>query len=592
MKNLEISQVFREIANILEIKGGNVFRIRAYEKAAQNIEGLTQNISDYAKEDRLSEIPGIGKDLSQRLKEFLATGKIQVYEDLKKSIPKGLLELLKIPSVGPKTAKLLYEKLKIKNISDLEKALKQNKLKGIFGIKEKTIENILKGINLLKKGRERMTLAMATQVADEFVSSLKKLPEVKKITPAGSLRRQKETVRDIDILIISDKPQKVMDTFVDLAPVKEVLAKGPTKSSVRTKDDIQVDCRVERQKSFGAALLYFTGSKNFNIKLRSIAQKMGLKINEYGVFSATQRRACLPPHLLRRGRDGQGEGGDKYIAGKTEEEIFKILGLSYIEPELREDTGEIELAKKNQLPRLIRLQDLKGDLHVHSSWSDGSNSTDEIVNACQKRGYSYVAITDHSQGLKVANGLNLFELKKKKAEIERINKNLKNFRVLYGTEVDIDSEGRLDYPDSVMKEFDVVVAAIHSGFKQSREQITKRLVRACQNKYVHIIAHPTGRLWGEREAYEVDFEKLFKVAKDTSTFMEINSFPQRLDLSDLNCRRAKEMGVKLCINTDAHTTEQLDVIKLGIAVARRGWLEKKDVINTLELEDLLKILKK
>jgi DNA polymerase (family 10) len=347
------------------------------------------------------------------------------------------------------------------------------------------------------------------------------------------------------------------------------LAKGETKSSVRTKDDVQVDCRVVEEKSFGAALLYFTGAKNFNIKLRQLAIKKGLKINEYGVFKK-----------------------DKFVGGKTEEEIFKILGMSYIEPELREDTGEIELAQEFKLPKLIELKDLKGDIHVHSKWSDGGNTIEEIVKACQRKGYSYVAITDHSQSLKVAGGMSIADLKKKRQEIDKINKKLKGFRVLYGTEVDIDSDGKLDYPDEILKEFDIVIAAIHTGFKQSSAQLTKRLVRACQNKYVHIVAHPTGRLWGTRDAYEIDFEQILKVAKETNTHLEINAFPQRLDLNDLNCRRTKEMGVKLALGTDAHTTEQLETMKLGIAVARRGWLTRHDVINTLSVEELLRVIKK
>jgi DNA polymerase (family 10) len=569
MKNLEISTVFREIAKILEIKGGNPFRIRAYERAAQNIEGLTEDVEDFIRQDRLTDIPGIGEDLAEKIKEFVRTGKIKVYEDLKKTIPKGLLDLLNIPSVGPKTAKLLYEKLKIKDVSGLEKAIKKNKLEGIFGIKEKTIENISKGIALLKRGRERMTLAQAMQVSDEFIKGLKSSPLVRKISSAGSLRRQKETVRDIDILVMSDKPRKIMDTFTGLPGVGIVLAKGGTKSSVRTGDDVRVDCQVVEKKSFGAALLYFTGSKNFNIKLRQLAIKKGLKINEYGVFRK-----------------------NRFVCGTTEEEIFKILGMSYIEPELREDNGEIELAQKSQLPVLIELKDLKGDLHVHSKWSDGGNTIEEVVQAAKKRGYSYIAITDHSQNLKIAGGLSIADLKKKKKEIDRMNKKLKGFRVLYGTEVDIDSDGKLDYKDEILKEFDVVVAAIHSGFKQSKTQLTKRLVEACQNKYVHIIAHPTGRLWGERDAYDIDIEEVLKVARETNTHLEINAFPQRLDLNDLNCRRVKEAGVKLALGTDAHTVEQLETMKLGIAVARRGWLAKKDVLNTLEVEELLKTMKK
>ena len=569
MKNLEISAVFREITKILEIKGDNPFRIRAYERAAQNIEGLAEDIEVFIRDDRLMDIPGIGKDLANKIKEYILTGKIKAYGDLKKTIPKGLLDLLNIPSVGPKTAKLLYEKLKIKDISDLERAIKKNKLQGIFGIKEKTIENISKGIEVLKRGRERMTLSQAIQVADEFVSALKTLPEISRLSVAGSLRRKKETVHDIDILVISQKPQKIMDVFSRLPNVGTVLAKGETKSSVRTKDDVQVDCRVEEEKSFGAALLYFTGSKNFNIKLRQLANKLGLKINEYGVFRK-----------------------DKFVCGRTEEEIFKILNMPYIEPELREDNGEIELAQKFQLPHLIELKDLKGDLHVHSKWSDGGNSIEEIVEVARKRGYSYIAITDHSQSLKVAGGLSIADLKKKKQEIDKINSKLKDFRVLYGTEVDIDSYGKLDYNDGLLKEFDVVVAAIHTGFKQSKLQLTKRLVRATQNKYVHIIAHPTGRLWGTRDAYDIDIDEVLKAARDTNTHLEINAFPQRLDLNDLDCRRAKEIGAKLVIGTDAHTTEELATMKLGVSVARRGWLTKNEVINTLSLEELLRALKK
>jgi len=569
MKNLEVAKIFRDIAKILEIKGENVFRIRAYERAAQNIEGLSEDIENFLKEDRLTEIPGIGHDLSKRIKEFVATGKIKGYEDLKKSIPEGLLELLNIPSVGPKTAKLLYEKLKIKSITGLEEAIKNNKLQGIFGIKEKTIENILKGIEIVKRGRERMTLAQATLVADEFVNQLKKLSEVKKISTAGSLRRQKETVRDIDILVTSDKPQVIMRSFTKIPSVRDILAEGQTKSSVRTKDDVQADCRVVEAKSFGAALLYFTGSKNFNIKIRQLAIKKGLKVNEYGVFRK-----------------------DKFICGTTEEEIFKTLGLPYIEPELREDTGEIELAKKNKLPKLIVLSDIKGDLHAHSTWSDGGNSIEEMALVAKKLGYSYIALTDHSQSLKVAGGLSPQELKKKRLEIDKINKRLKGIRVLYGTEVEIDSNGNIDYKDEILKEFEVVVAAIHSGFKQSKEQLTRRTIRACKNKYVHIIAHPTGRLWGTRDAYDIDLEEVFKAALDTNTSLEINAFPQRLDLNDTACRRAKEMGVRLAINTDSHSIEQLEAMKYGIAVARRGWLSRKDVLNTLPLEQFLKAIKK
>ncbi len=562
--------IFRNIAEILEIKGENVFRIRAYQKAADTIEGLAEDIENFVSQGRLGDIPGIGADLSAKIKEIVATGKLGFYEELKKSIPEGLLELLTIPSVGPKTAGLLFDKLKVKSIQDLENAITKGKLEGIPGIKEKTVENILKGIELIKRVKERMPFAVARQLAEDFLGALRRIKEVKLVFPAGSLRRCRETVRDIDILAVSDKPRKVMDVFTSLKQVKEVLANGETKSSVRSYDGVQIDCRVVEEKSLGAALVYFTGSKNFNIRIRQFAQKKGWKINEYGVFSS----------------DG------KYLAGRTEEEIFKLFKMQFIEPELREDSGEIELALKNKLPKLVETGDIQGDLHCHSIYSDGGNSIEEMALAARKKGYAYIALTDHSQSLKVAGGMSIESLSRKKKEIESLNRKWKDFRVLYGTEADIDSQGGMDYPDRILKEFDIVVAAIHTGFRQSPEQLTKRIIRACQNKFVHIISHPTGRLWGVRDSYELNLEEIFKAAKETNTALEINSFPQRLDLNGQNSRFAKKIGVKLAVNTDSHAIEHLDNISLGICVARSGWLEAKDVINTLPLDELLRTIKK
>ena len=552
MVNNEISAIFRDIADILEIKGANRFRIRAYQRAAQNIDGLSRDLAIYLEDDRLTDIPGIGKELSEKIKEFHQSGKIRFYEELKKSLPSGLMDLLRIPSVGPKTTRLLYEKLKIGSIAELERAIRLDRLSGLSGIKEKTVENISKGIELLRRGRERMTLAEATELAEKFTGPLRKLKEIKRVEVAGSLRRQKDTVGDIDILVVSDNAPKVMRAFTSVPLVSRIQAEGRTKSSVRTRDDIQLDCRVVKERSFGAALMYFTGSKNFNIKLRR----------------------------------------NKFVAGKSENEIFKLFGLPCIEPELREDTGELESAIKGALPQLIDLKDIRGDLHVHSNWSDGKDSIKDIARACREKGYEYVAITDHSQGLRVANGLTPRELARKKREIENINRTCGKPRLLYATEVDIDSQGSLDYPDSVLKEFDLVIASIHTGFKQSRQQLTRRIVKACGNKHVHIIGHPTGRLWGTREGYEIDLGEVFKAARDTNTHFEINSFPERLDFNDSNCRRAKEAGIKLAISTDAHSVVQLDAIRFGVAMARRGWLEKKDVINTYSLEDFLRFIEK
>jgi len=563
MKNKLIAEIFRQIAEILEIKGENPFRIRAYERAAQNIESLPDDIEQLTKEDRLKDIPGVGKDLEEKIKEIVSTGKLNYLDELKRDIPEGLIEMLSVPGIGPKTAKVLYEKLDIQDIVMLERMAHAGKIRDLPGMGEKTEENILRGIEILKKGRDRLDLKTAMDAAITFVSQIKKIKEVKRIGPAGSLRRMKETVRDIDILVSSKEPEKIMDRFTSLPEVKDILAKGPTKSSVLTKDNIQVDVRVVEDASYGAALMYFTGSKEHNIKLRQIAIKKGLKLNEYGVFKDKKR-----------------------IAGKRESEMYKSLGLSYIEPELREDRGEVEAAAEGGLPNLIELKDIKGDLHTHSTWSDGGDSIENMVLAARNLGYEYIAITDHSQGLKVAGGLDKNELDLKKKEIERLNKRYKDIKILFGTEVDINSEGNLDYPDDVLKEIDIVIAAIHTGFKQSKEVLTKRLIKACQNRYVHIIAHLTGRLWGSRDSYDLNFEEVFRTARDTDTALEINSYPQRLDLNDVNCRMAKESGVKLVINTDAHLAEQLGMMKFGVAVARRAWLEKKDIINTASLGKL------
>jgi DNA polymerase (family 10) len=563
MKNKLIAEIFRDIADILEIKGENPFRIRAYERASQNIESLPDDVEVLIRENTLKDVDGIGKDLEEKIKEIVSTGKLKYMEELKKDIPEGLIEMLNVPGIGPKTAKLLYEKLDIQDVVMLERMAAAGKIRGLEGMGEKTEENILAGIELFKKSREKLDLKTAADVAEGFVSKLKKLKEAKKISPAGSLRRMKEAVRDIDILISSNKPQNIMAAFTALPDVKDVVAKGPIKSSVLTKDNIQVDVRVVDESSYGASLMYFTGSKEHNIKLRQLAIKNNLKLNEYGLFK-----------------------GEKRIAGKTEEEIYEALDLSYIEPELREDRGEVEASLKGKLPDLVKIEDIKGDLHAHSTWSDGGSSIEEIVIKARELGYEYIAITDHSQGLKIAGGLNARELDLKRKDIKKLNKKYKDIKILFGSEVDIDSDGNLDYPDSVLREMDVVIAAIHAGFKQSSASITKRIIKACQNKYISIIAHPTGRLWGSRDAYDMNFEEVFKAAKDTNTALEINSFPQRLDLNDVNSRMAKEAGVKIVINTDSHVAEHLSMMKFGVAVARRAWLEKKDVLNTAPFSKL------
>jgi len=570
MKNKEISRIFNSIADLLEIKGDNPFRIRAYRRAAQNIEGLPKDAAALSQKE-LEEIPGIGKDLAEKITEILKTGTLSLYEELKKTVPEGISVIMSVPGLGPKTAKVLYEKFGIKSIEELQKYAKEHRLSEIPGIKKKTEENILKGIETLKRSTGRFPLGSALPIAEGIVNYLKKHAPIKEIEIAGSLRRWKETVRDIDILAISDSPEETMRTFVHMPGVRDVLMKGPTKSSITLEDGIQVDLRVVEKGSFGAALQYFTGSKEHNIKLREMAVKKGLKINEYGIFR---------------------EKDDKKIGGEKEEDVYRAIGLPYIEPELREDRGEIEAALKGNLPKLVELKDIKGDLHVHSKWSDGNYNIEELIQRAREKGYKYFALTDHSKGLGVARGLSEEKLLEQMRQVDAINKKNKNFVVLIGAEVDIRSDGTLDLSNEILKKLDIVVASIHSGFRQPKEKIMSRLISAMGNPFVSIIAHPSGRLIGEREAYEVDMEALLKKAKETGTIMEINAYPLRLDLNDIYAKRAKELSVPIAISTDTHMLDHFDYMRFGVAIARRGWLEKNNIINTLKLDSLKKILRK
>lgn len=576
MKNHEVVNLLNKFGTLLEIKDENFFKFRAYYKAAEAIEALGEDIETLADENRLSEIPGIGKAIEEKITEFLATGKLKAYQELIREVPETLLEVVTIPTVGPKKAKLFYQQLGVESIKDLAAALQKGKLEGLPGIKEKTIQNIARGLKIVKESGERMNLGAATATAELFIEDLQKLPEVKEISVAGSLRRQKETIRDIDILVDSPSPQKVMDHFVKLPAVKSINAHGETKSSILTNENVQVDLRVVDPQSWGAALLYFTGSKNFNVKLRQLAIKKSMKVNEYGIFSVKGQKETL-------------------LAGKTEEDCFKALGLPFIAPELREDIGEAEIFGGKgvpKLPKLIELCDIKGDLHMHSTYSDGHHTIAEMAEAARKRGYEYVAVSDHSARLKVAGGLSPEALLKKKKEIDGLNAKSKNFRILFGTELEIDTEGNLDYNNKILSEFDFVIAAIHSGFEQSRDKLTKRLMNACENKYVNAIAHPTGRHIGKREPYDFDFKEVCKAAVDTNTFLEINSFPIRLDLDSSNVYFARSLGVKFTINTDAHHVDHLQLMRFGVSLAKRGWLRREDVVNCLSLVELGKALKK
>ncbi len=568
MINSEIAKIFDGIADLLEVKGDNPFRIRAYRRAAQNVLTLPDDLSTFSLDD-LMAVPGIGKDLASKITEYAETGTITAWEELKAEIPEGILDLLAIPGLGPKTVKLIFDTLQITSLEALERAARTGGLEQLPHIKEKTVENILKGIAMLKRGRERLPIGTVLPVANEIIDYLKDHAPVRNISLAGSLRRWKETIKDIDILVTADSSKKVMDVFVRMPGVADTVSKGPTKSSVVLSDGISVDLRVVEKDSYGAALQYFTGSKEHNIKMRERAGKKGLKINEYGIFQ---------------------EKNGKKLGGKREEEIYTVLGMDYIEPEMREDRGEIEAALSHELPALLTEKDIRGDLHVHSNWSDGSHPIEEIAREAKKRGYEYIALTDHSKGLGVAHGLTEERIRKQMREIDRVNSRMKGFTILKGTEVDIKSDGSLDFPDSILKHLDIVVASVHSGFKQSREKITYRLVSAMKNPFVTVIAHPTGRLIGERDAYEVDMEQILSVAAETGTAIEINAYPLRLDLNDVYARKAKEMGIPIVISTDTHIATQYAYMSYGIAVSRRAWLEKKDVINSRGIRALKKYI--
>jgi len=569
MKNIEVADLLNEIADYLEF-ANEPFKIRAYRKAALVIEGLSEDIEQVWKDNRLEELPGIGEGIAKKIDEFLRTGKLKHLEDLKKKTPVDMEGLGKIEGIGPKTIFKLYKQLKVKTVADLEKTAKQGKIQKIKGLGPTVEQNILKSIAFAKKTKERVPLGFALASAEEVVMLLKALKDVERVGIAGSTRRMKETIGDIDILATSKNPDKVIEFFTKMPNVADVLAQGHTKSSIRLKEGIQVDLRVLDDHIFGAALLYFTGNKEHNIILRRIAIEKGLKLSEYGLFHKKT---------------------NKLVVGRTEEDVYKKLGMDYIEPEMREDEGEIELAQHHMLPKLIGYNDIKGDLQMHTKWSDGNNTIEEMAIAAKKLGHQYICITDHVGKLAIAHALDEKRILEQRKEIEKVNKKLKGIPVLQGVEVNITDDGSLDMPDKVLKQLEIVVASIHSGFKNPKEKITKRMIKAMENENVDIIAHPTGRLITKRESYDIDLDVVFDAAKKTGTVMEINSYPERMDLRDAHVRAAVKAGVNLVISTDAHNTDQLHFIKLGIGTARRGWATKNDVINTRKLKDMLKCLK-
>ncbi len=575
MTNQEIAKLLYEIADFLEMDEVE-FKPQAYRKAATALSSLSKDVEEIYNEqgeDGIKKIPGVGESIASKIIEYIETGEITYYNQLKEEMPIEIEEITNVEGIGPKMAQDLYEHLDITNLEELEKAANEEKVREIPGFGEKTEQNILEGIEFLKKSKGRFLLADIMPAVEKLKSELNSLDQVDKIEVAGSVRRKKETIGDADFLVVSNNPEQVMEFFVSRPQVVKVWGEGETKSSVRLKQGFDVDLRVVPEESFGAALQYFTGSKDHNIETRRIAIDKGFKLNEYGLFENEEK-----------------------IAGEKEEEIYNALDLEIMAPELRENRGELAAAQKGNLPTLIELKDIKGDLHCHSDWNGGSHSIKEMANWCVDNGYNYLGISDHTKFLKIEDGLDEEQLKKQRKEIEKVNQELDaqglDFKVLQGAETNILKDGSIDIEDKAMEKLDYVIAGIHSHFTVNEEQMTKRIVKAMRHPQVDIISHPTGRILKQRDEYETDFEKILEIADQTNTILEINASPQRLDLDDLNIKKAIEAGVKLIINSDAHQKNQLRYIEYGVYQARRGWAEKENVINTKSLKELLKFFKK
>lgn len=568
--NADIAAVFDEIAELLEIEGANPFRIRAYRNAALTLRDLPREVAAMIDggED-LTELPGIGEDLAAKIKEIVETGTAAMLEAHRKTVPATLTELLRIPGIGPKRVKALYHDLGIRTLDQLKKAAQDGRVRALRGFGEKTERHILDQLKASQSEEKRFKLAIATQYADALIAYLKESPGVKQVVAAGSYRRAKETIGDLDILVTASPGSPVMDRFVSYPEVEEVLAHGATKASLRLACKLQVDVRVVPEDSYGAALQYFTGSKAHNVVLRQLAQQQGLKINEYGAFK-----------------------GDRTVAGATEESVYAAVGLPWIPPELRENRGEFDAARTGHLPALVKIADLKGDLHAHTKATDGRNSIKEMAAAARACGLEYLAITDHSRRLTIAKGLDPKRLFEQLEEIDRLNATSIGITLLKGIEVDILEDGSLDLPDEDLSRLDLVVGAVHSQFGLSRQKQTERILRAMDRPYFTILAHPSGRLIDERAPYDVDTQRLIRHARERGCFLEVNAHPIRLDLTDTDCQMAKEEGVMVSINSDAHSVLDFGNLRYGVGQARRGWVEKKDVLNARSLHALRPLLKR
>ena len=570
VSNDEIAQLFARYATLLEIQGANVFRVRAYQNAARVVESLPRSVADMLRDNQdLTELEGIGVDLAAKIAEIARSGHLVDLDALERRMPAALVELTTIPGLGPKRVKALYDALHIVSLEDLERAARAGRLADIRGFGTKTVEAILHALDSRRNDGGRIGWIEAERSAAPLLDSLRAVRGVECAAVAGSFRRCKETVGDLDIVIAGAKSAAAIERFVTYGQVAEVVSRGTTRSTVRLHNGLQVDLRVVTPASYGAALQYFTGSKAHNIALRTLAAKRGFKLSEYGLFD-----------------------GRKRIAGRTEQEVYRRLGLRYIEPELRENTGEIEAAKRRALPDLVTLDDVRGDLHCHTNATDGVDTLETMARAARDRGYEYLAISDHTRHLRIANGLDAKRLTRQMRAIDRLNATLGTPRILKSAEVDILEDGSLDLPEGILSELDLVIAAVHDRFGLSRERQTERIIRAMDNPRLQILAHPTGRLLGEREGYAIDMERLMKAALDRGCFLEVNAQPKRRDLSDAHCRMAKDLGIKVALSTDAHSTAQLANMRLGVAQARRGWLGPADVLNTRSWPELAKLLKR
>jgi DNA polymerase (family 10) len=567
MQNKKVAAILDLVADYLEMDGVD-FRTKAYRRAAHTVDFLSQPIEEVRKEGGLEALPGVGKAIALKIEEILDTGSLQYLEDLKKQYPVDFEGLLLVEGLGPKTVKLLYQELGVKNLDDLEKEARKGHIHRLKGMGVKSEKKILENLEFAKKSTGRRLLGDVLPLTLELKKRIGSLPEVEIVEIAGSIRRRKETVGDIDVLTVTSDPQKVMDYFVSMDLVGGIISQGPSKSTIRLKDGLEVDLRVFKKDEYGSALVYFTGSWELNVELRKIAIARGLKLNEYGVFREEEQ-----------------------IAGRTEEEVFQALGLPYIEPELRENRGEIEAALAGELPDLVEKSDIKGDLHLHTRWSDGRSSILEMAEAAQKLGYQYLAITDHAQGLPVAGGLDEIALEEQMIEIDAVNDELEGIRVLKGVELNIGADGSLDIDGVILEELDIVLAAIHSGVPFQPGTRTSIILDVLENEHVDILAHPSGRKLKKRPAYDMDLEKVFETAAETGTILEVDGQPKRLDLSDENIRMALNYGCRLVVDTDAHHTRDLEYMDLAVSTARRGWAESSDVVNTLPLNKFLKTLK-